>query len=321
MVDAPREIPKEDGDRKRRRRGRRGSRSRDGEIDESGSSDAAEAPTDDARDGDAGTTGAKTAVTGDEVIVRDIARAVADILRSAPRRRPLSASKVSSMLVERKVGALGPIGPTALRDALTQANQRRADAGRPPLFEETKPNFWALAAATGTSLAASYDALDTWQDAHRNALSGVLTATIGKLDGDAIGTIATLLLDRMGYTSLERHEPVGAELCTLSACSPRSLACNRVAIRVHPADKTAQGDDVQSLRDGLQSLGAAQGVVMAFGKVDDGARDAAGATDGVPITLLDLNEIVEHLIANGVGVDRFSVDVSCVDDAFFRELD
>jgi hypothetical protein len=40
-----------------------------------------------------------------------------------------------------------------------------------------------------------------------------------------------------------------------------------------------------------------------------------------PITLIGASELADHLVTNGVGVNSFSVDVSCLDEGLFRDLD
>lgn len=293
--------------RGRRRRGR--SRNRD---DESSSSkkddkDEDESEQDDAPRGDA------PALPSD---LPDIAAAALSILDAA-RGRALSASKVASELARREVGALGELGTSGLRSALVQANSLRAGEGRPPIFEETKPNFWALATATGSSLARSYDALERWQASHRSALAATVADKIGELDEDGVGTLVTLLLDRMGYTEITSHK--GREL-TISARSPVALTRDRVAVRVFSGRQRVGRDEVAALRGALHQFNASAGVIFAFGKVLSNASEELDVPNVAPVTVLDTDAAVEHFLTAGVGVARFSVDVSCLDDALFREL-
>jgi restriction endonuclease Mrr len=203
-----------------------------------------------------------------------------------------------------------------LRDVLVQTNTGRASDGRPPVFEETKPNFWTLATASGSSLAQSYEALEKWQASHRNALASTIVGRLQKMDSNALGTVVTLLLDRLGYQGLVR----GEDGTTIGATAPRGLTRTTVAVRTFDSNAAVDGDQVAALRGSLHQFSAAEGVIIAFGDVTDAARAQVAVANVAPVTILDAADVAGHMIASGVGVARFSVDVSCLDEAVFREF-
>lgn len=246
----------------------------------------------------------------------DVAAAAVGVLERA-KGRAYSASKVSNELAKAKVGALSALGTAALRSTLTAVNERRAHQGRPPVFEETKPNFWALATASGTSLARSYAALEHWQVGHRRTLADSLVQSLGELDDTALGSLFTLLLDRLGYTDLQQHEDAPV---TLSARSPSALAPATLAVQIFAGSQTVRPENVAALRGSLHKYGATSGVCFALGGVDDATQEELDVPNVAPIALLDGPAIADLLIESGVGVARFSVDVSCLDDALFRQL-
>lgn len=321
--------PDDDGRRRGRRRSRRGgNRGRSDAPNAASDDDAADNGDDeDAFYGDElGEVEAETDIDSGEAtpiaaIARtdelgDVAAAAVTVLERADGR-PYSASKVANELARAGVGALGPLGTAALRSTLEAENARRARQGRPPVFEEVKPNFWALAAASGSSLARSYAALERWQVTHRAALAATLAERLATLDDAALGSLITLLLDRLGYTELKADQ---ASPVTVAARSPSGLTSTRVAARLFTAADRVGRAQVAALRGSLHQYRAAAGVVFALGPVDGGAREEVDVPNVAPISLLDARMIAEMLVDAGVGVARFSVDVSCLDDALFREL-
>jgi len=266
---------------------------------------AAPAKTDDAEDIDGGS---------------DLANAIAQIL-GASKRGSMSLKALAEAVAERQVGSLGRVGTAMLRAELVHTNRRRASVGRPPLFDEMRPNHWALASASGNALARSYGDLDRWQSRHRSLLKLALIKRLGGLDDEAFGSVITLLLDRMGYRELERHERIGEELTTVSALAPRGLTTTRLAVRVIPNDVTLSREHVIALRGSLHTYRAAEGALVAMGGVDPSAHTEVDVPNLAPITLIGASELAEHLVGNGVGVNSFSVDVSCLDEGLFRDLD
>ena len=299
-VKAPTVVRSEENDRRRRRRGR-GRDDRRGGKDDSIAEEKIEVfDLPPANDDD----------------LTDIARAAADVLGKNGRGKGVAASTIAGELAKRDVGRLGRLGTAALRDVLLEANAKRAAAGRPPAFEETKPNFWMLAAASGGALAESYSALEQWQSRHRRALASTIVARLGNMSGAALGTVITLLLDRLGYTELS----VGEDGNTIGAKSPRGLTRTTVAIRTFDATTKVDRDQIAALRGSLHQFAAAEGIVLALGEVDDGASEEAAVPNVAPVTILGAEDVAAKMIAAGVGVARFSVDVSCLDETVFREL-
>lgn len=247
----------------------------------------------------------------------DITGAAAEILGDA-KKLPLSASSVANELANAGVGALDKLGAAGLRDTLEYANARLARQGRPPLFDETKPNFWSLATASGDSLSRSYSKLEQWQSAHHNSLEGSLLQHLGELDDAGLGTLVTLLLDRFGYTEMQRHDDVG--VVTIEARAPRGLTDVRVAIRIFGGDDEVNRDSVSQLRGSLHHYTASEGVIICVGDVSTDARDEAKAPNVAPVAVIDAEDLVRQMVRRGIGLRSFNVEVACIDDGFFREL-
>lgn len=316
---APPAVVRPDDDRRRGRRRSRRSGRKDNDAREDDSDNDDEDDDNDAPRPERRATSKRTSAKSDgrdNNDLGDIATTAVGILGRG-NAKSLSASKIAAELAGAKVGALGRLGTTGLRNALTEANQRRAHQGRPPVFEEIKPNFWGLASASGTSLARSYDALDQWQQEHRDALVEAVLQQLVKLDAKSLGTLVTLLLDRLGYTQVSSPDSDGK---TLSARSPNRLIPTTVAVRIAPSGETTGRTEVAALRGSLHHYSAAAGVIFAVGRTTSDVDTELSVPNVAPITLLDGEAVAELLIATGVGVARFSVDVSCLDDALFREL-
>lgn len=309
-IGAPKVIRSEDDERRRRRRGRGRDRDRKDPARERNEPrrPRKEEPRAQEPLGDA------PALTDNDL--SDIARAVTDVLANTGRGKGVAASTIAKELGKRKVGRLGQLGTAALRDVLVETNTNRASDGRPPVFEETKPNFWTLATASGSSLAQSYAALERWQASHRNALASTIVGRLKTMDADALGTVVTLLLDRLGYQGLVR----GEDGTTIGANGPRGLTRATVALRIFDAKTALDGEQVAALRGSLHQFSAAEGVVIAFGDVTDAAKAEVAVANVAPVTILDADDVARHMIAAGIGVARFSVDVSCLDEAVFREF-
>jgi hypothetical protein len=251
--------------------------------------------------------------------VGDIACAIADVLLTR-RDRTLPVKALAHELSRRHIGALGRVGQMVIRLAIEQANAARRADGRPPLFEETRANQWTLATASDTDLARSYRSLDHWQTNHRKALGRTLLERVRSLDTDDLGTVVTLLLDRMGYRDLAAHKPIVDEIATVAATAPRGLTTVRLAVRLLRADRQARREDVIAMRGSLHIYEAYEGAIIALGGVSDDAKREAVVANLAPVTLIGPDELISHLIENGVGVSSFAVDVSCIDEALFGDI-
>lgn len=249
----------------------------------------------------------------------DIARAIVDILRTSSDRS-MHARGLAAELAQRRVAGLGKLGPSALREHIEFANARRTRIGRPPLFEEVRPNQWALAVASGNNLAVSYAALDSWQDRHREALSRTLLDRVNGLNPDQLVSIVGLTLDRLQYRGLTVHEPVGDELVTISGTAPRALTSARVAVRVARPGSVVTREKVSALRGALHLYQATEAAYVSLSGFEPAAQSEAQVANLAPIELVSAERFIEHMLAASVGVSTFHVDVRYIDESLFRDL-
>ena len=343
----------ERGGGKRRRRGRRGGRNRERDRrDETDDAASEESPRDEspteaplprvaAAQTKAAVTAAATptsppapqpqrsepAATRRGVIegleeAGELARLLVQVIEEEAKQGPsVSQRQLASALSRRGFGGASRLSPARIRAALEEANRRRAATGWPPLFVETKPERWALAEASGQELAASYGALQRWQAQHRALLTKTLAARLHRLDGDAIAAVLTLLLERLGYRDIRQHEPGDREHSTLSARQAQGLAQSRIAVRIASPTQRLSRSDVQNFRGSLHLYGADDAVVIAVAGVDETASHEAEVPNLATISLYDANDLAQHLIRAGIGVGSFRVDVSCIDETFFRDFE
>lgn len=250
----------------------------------------------------------------------DFARAVVTILREE-KRDVLSLRQLSGALNRRGFGAAGKLSPAIVRRSLEDANQRRSRHGWPPLFVETRPDHWAIAAASGEALADSYAALERWQESHRAVLRDALCQRLQALDGAGLAAVVTLVLERLGHEDILQHERVGREHTTVSATLRHGLTLSRIAVRLAIPNAAVSREDVMAFRGSLHVYGADDGAIISLAGFEDDARSEAVVPNLASISLLDVRDLAEQLVDCGVGVSAFRVDVSCVDDAFFRDFE
>ncbi len=308
------------GDRRRRRRGRRGGRGRRREEgDEDGDQQAAAPAPAPVRPVQRPIPLVHVPSTRERDPVGDIARAASEILG---RRDDggLSIGRLARDLSKSGVGSLGVLGGSIIRTELERANADRAADGRPPMFEEVKPNHWSVAQASGTDLAASYTALDEWQSAHRKVLGKTLMARVSGLEDEVLGSVITLLLDRMGYRDLTQLDAAGDEVATISASAPRGLTHARVAVRVFNASRVVTGDDVKALRDALEGHGATEGAIIALSAPKTDAVSESERIGAAQVALIGPEDLAELLLEQRVGVRTIAVEVGTLDESVLRDM-
>lgn len=309
-------------ERRRRRRGRRGGRGRRREEDDASSgaeSSAAGDASNPARPAQRPIPLVHVPSSRERDPVGDIARAASEILGRRDDRS-LSIGRLARDLSKSGVGSLGLLGGSIIRTELERANADLAAGGRPPMFEEIKPNHWSVAQASGTDLAASYTALDEWQATHRKVLGEALMARVATLDDAILGSVITLLLDRMGYRDLTRLDTAGNEIATISASAPRGLTRARVAVRVFNASHTVTGDDVKALRDALEGHGATEGAIVAIGAPANDASTEAERIGAAQVALVGPAELADLLLEQRVGVRTIAVEVGTLDETVLRDM-
>jgi len=249
----------------------------------------------------------------------DVARGLVTILRGVKDQAD-SLRNLARELPRQRIGALGRIGPAIVRSEIERANLIQSQLGRPPLFEEVRPDVYALASASASDLARSYAQLDAWQESHRDAVKRTLLNRLTRLDAASLTSLVTLALDRMGYRQQQKHEPVGDELVNISCVEPRALSSVQIAVRVLLPGRKVTREQVMSMRGSLHNYDAAEGVIIAVGGIEDLALTETRVPNLATITLVDSQTLVDHLLRHSVGVRTFTVDVRCIDEPLFRDL-
>ncbi len=314
-------------EKRKRRRGRRGGKNRQRTSTDNESSESDEAPV----EGDAAST----------VAVADISIAppeqrmplqvrdpddLSDVTRSLMRlmeKNPDNADSLRGLargLSRARVGAIGKIGPAVIRSEIERANLLQSDHGRPPLFEEVKPDVWAVASASGSDLAASYAALEKWHQKHRKAVARSVAERVGALTSSSLATVITLLLDRMGYRDLKKHDPLSDEIVTISGVEPRALTSVNIAVRLLQTGKPGTREQVIAMRGSLHHFEASEGALISLSGFDKEATSEAAVANLAPITLIDAQTLIDHMVRCGVGVRNFNVAVACLDEPLFRDV-
>lgn len=285
--------------RSRRRRKRRRPRRDD---DDQGKAKTRSSNDDDSDDGD------DIDAAGD--LADQVARRLAD-------GKTISLRDIANELNKTAYQDIPSLGSTALRRALELANDRRARAGRPPIFTEVGREKWTLAAATDDDLARSYAALDRWQSQHSDLLQKRLEDLLKSRSDEQLLGIVSLVMERLGYIELDRHNPVDEELATFSASFPMGLTDEQIAVRVCTAKRRAKRADVTSFRGSLNLYQATRGILVAPGGCDKSAVEQTEVPNVAQIDIVDAEALAQLMMRTGVGLVSFSVEATCLDDAFF----
>jgi hypothetical protein len=330
-------------DRKRRRRGRRGGKGRGRDEDATTSGDTPQREPAQAEASDGPPVPEPSAASADRDARRqrqgrpprpagdasrselddgasDIERAIFRALWTLAPGAFMRADEIGRSFDASPVGSVKRLGVHAIRTVVRRSNDRRAADGRPPLFEEPRIDCYALAAASGADLARSYASLNEWQETHRGLLEERLSQSLRQIGDQGLANVVTLLLDRMGYRNIVSHGSVDGEVITFSASSPRGLARAQVAIRVTNPRQQVRREQVTLLRGNLHVYGATEAVIISLGGFSEDAQANATVANLAPIALIDRSEFAKQLIQQGIGVGRFNVEVSFLDETFLREL-
>jgi restriction endonuclease Mrr len=130
----------------------------------------------------------------------------------------------------------------------------------------------------------------------------------------------TLLLDRMGYRELKKHDPLSDEVVTISGIEPRALTTVNIAVRLLPTGKPATREQVIAMRGSLHHFEASEGAIICLSGFDKEATSEAAVPNLSPVTLIDAQTLTEHMVRCGVGVRNFNVAVACLDEPVFRDV-
>lgn len=231
--------------------------------------------------------------------------------------RPLTLQEISETLSESPWADVALLPYAAIYSTLQRANARRAHAGQTPLFKENSEGLWLPASAHDEDLADSFAQLESWKARHRALLQRELQRTIAaRSDRELLGMIA-LVLERLGYIDVARHDAEGDELASFSASRNAGICKERVVVRVFAPDRPITRPDVSAFRGSLHLYGAPRGVIIALGGHDAATREQLDVPNVAPIDVVNDQQLADLMIQTGVGVARVSVETPCLDDGFF----
>lgn len=246
----------------------------------------------------------------------DLAEHIHEILQSGPTQG-LTLKEIGNKLADTAYAALPQLPLQALRSTLTRANQRRADKGQPPLFSTNTDGRWSLI-KEDPSLTASFEALEQWQERHKALLARRLEHVIAERSNDQLLGMVALVMERLGYQSVELHPAEGEELATFSATLTHGLSQSRVAVRVFAIDRPITRLDIMAFRGNLHQYHAERGTIFTLGGHSLCARKQIDAPNAAPVTLLQGNDLAELMIRTHVGTTEVKVSVPHLDHAFFE---
>ena len=247
----------------------------------------------------------------------ELAKILLEVLSS--ERHPMKLKRLAKKVSEKGFGSAKNFGSSMIREALKHANHRQMRNGRPPLFIESRPNTWGIAMASDVRLAKSYLSLDRWQGNHHEVLKNALIKQLDALDANALCTVVTLLIERMNYSEITSYTAIGNEVSTLAGFAPRGLANARVAVRLANPSRKLTREDIMAFRGSLHIFDASEGVVIAVGGIEKEAYKEGIIPNLSQISLMNKNDLAEMMIVSEIGVSRFQVEVSYLDEGFFRE--
>lgn len=244
----------------------------------------------------------------------DLALHIANVLRA--ENRELNLSEISEALQGTAYAHLPELPSAALKTTFALANERRAQAGQPPLFRACPQERWALVDDTDET-AQSYAALQAWKEQHYAQLTRRLERVIAERSDEEILGIVALVMEREGYTNLTLHPAEGNELATFSARHAHGLSEERVAVRVFGTTVPITRLDIMAFRGNLHQYEAARGIIFTLGGHSLCAREQTQVPNVAPIDLLHDGKLAELMIRTQVGTTSVHIAVPSLDDAFF----
>jgi membrane-bound metal-dependent hydrolase YbcI (DUF457 family) len=133
------------------------------------------------------------------------------------------------------------------------------------------------------------------------------------------------LLWRIGYTDVRMLGRTSPRQRTrhggrdLEASSRTGLTRSRIIVQAKQYRRPVQRRFVDELRGVMLRTGAAQGVLITTSRFPVVARQTAHADRSAPVRLVDAKELLDLLIAHGIGVTTGAGDVR-IDSDFFADL-
>jgi hypothetical protein len=252
----------------------------------------------------------------DEADIGDIAEQVADILEDSGA---LTLVEIGQALSNTAWGSIDEFGPVVLRSILLHANEKRGMSGQLPLFSELGDDRWTLAEAYDEGLAESFSALDQWQQKHQHLLLHRLTNQLARMSEGKLGFTVGLVMERLGYTSIQEGKTVGTETINLTGTIQKGMFNERVVVRVLKRGTRGGERSIVSFRGSLNLYKADRGILISLDGFEEGAEKHERVENLAPISLLDRDDLAKLMLDTGVGVRHYTVSTTCLDDAYFAK--
>lgn len=235
------------------------------------------------------------------------------MLKSSNRPLPIE------LLTEKTVGASN--SSKILLEALMSADGVSREAqGQRPRFIKHKSG-WAL---TDRDLPSDVvDAEKQILDGRSKLLRGVEKQITRKVRGCSLETLLGLVvvyLQRNGFESMKAVPRGRKDEIHLSVQDRRFAGKFRVAV-VLRKDSTGDvigPDAVVDLRGALHHYGAAGGLIITSGRVDEEARREADMPNLAPIALFDADQLAAELARHGIGAQSRALKIPTFDESFFK---
>jgi hypothetical protein len=252
----------------------------------------------------------------DEADIGDIAEQVADILDDSGA---LTLVEISQALSNTAWSSIDEFGPVVLRSILLHANEKRGQSGQLPLFTELGDDRWTLAEAYDEGLAKSFSTLDKWQQEHQHLLLHRLTNQLARMSEGKLGFTVGLVMERLGYTSIQEGKTVGTETINLTGTIQKGMFNERVVVRVLKRGTRGDERSIVSFRGSLNLYKADRGILISLDGFEEGSEKHERVENLAPISLLERDDLAKLMLDTGVGVRHYTVSTTCLDDAYFAQ--
>jgi hypothetical protein len=249
-----------------------------------------------------------------------LADAAWQLLRSIGDGRPVHARQLAAMAHKRRLAAGEPEDiARALKAALLDdARSRQARGLRPRVRHAGGGAFALTTARLEPELAGLEEAVAGKAEALARETRSALRRRLVKLPITALEHVARLLLERQGYTELERVKRVD-NTTYLAARRKRGGIVTRVLVGVRAGGDEGGRRAVGELRAGVQAKQLDEGLLLLCTRLGgEGERELRQV--GPHVEAYDGDAFAEALLVAGVGVLRVTMPIAYLDSDFFSEL-
>jgi hypothetical protein len=243
------------------------------------------------------------------------------LLRSINDGRPVHARQLAAMALKRRMITAGDPEDLwrAFRVALLDDARARVSRGlRPRVRHQGSGNFAIVLTRLEPDLQNLEEQVVQRAETLARETRLALRRRLSKLPLPALENLARLLLERLGYTDIERVKRVEAT-GYLTARVKHGAIPQRVLIGVRSGAEEAGRRAVGELRAGVSAKQLDAGLLLCVTRCGPEA-ERESRQPGPPCTVYDGDAFSEALIAAGVGVLRVSLPITYLDPEFFADL-